>query len=142
MLPAATGVCWTRDVSGNANSVHTGPSATCRTTPATVATSFADLNQPSEAWLDNALIKKDNEQRVSSDNSPRALQPPWLHLSRALLSFQGFLMFLGKDPVPGCQQKEKELQSHSWKCQTLQTQEIILTRNILPSSGGEVEIPE
>lgn len=29
-------------------SVHTVPSATCRTKPATVATSFADLNQPSE----------------------------------------------------------------------------------------------
>lgn len=44
-------------------SVHTGPSATGRTKPATVATSFADLNQPSEeqslsAWLNNALIKR------------------------------------------------------------------------------------
>lgn len=44
-------------------SVHTVPPATCRTKPAMVATSFADLNQPSEeqslsACLNNALIKR------------------------------------------------------------------------------------
>lgn len=76
--------------------------------------------------------------------------PPWLHLSPALLSLRGSCcscpehpahssaQSLGKDPEPGCQQKE-ELQSHSWKCQTVQTQEISLTRNTLP---GDVEIPE
>lgn len=44
-------------------SEHSVHSATCRTKPATVATSSADLHQPSEeqslsARLDNALIKR------------------------------------------------------------------------------------
>lgn len=57
------GECCTQDCLGMPMSVHTEPPATCRTEPATVATSFADLNQPSEeqsvsAWLNNALIRR------------------------------------------------------------------------------------
>lgn len=43
--------------------VHTEPFGTCRTKPAIVATSFANLNQTSEVqslstWLNNILIKR------------------------------------------------------------------------------------